>query len=135
MKRKSRIFPLCLLVLLISNLTAYSQDTSKYCLTPDQRRFVLKQAYELRMCDSVSASLQKELQQYKQIVINDKVLLDVKNAQIGNLEGKADAFLKDNQFLKDQLHLKNKQVRQLKIGIFAIGGVAILTEVLLLSKK
>ncbi len=102
------------------------QDSAKYCLTPDQRRFVLIQAYELQECDSVQKSLKRELIDYKSIVINDGILLENKQMQLDLSDRKIETYLADNQFIKSELHIKNKKVRLLKTGLYIVGGFSVL---------
>lgn len=58
----------------------------------------------------------------KIILENTSILLK----QIELERSKNDVWMKDNAFLKADLHLKNKRIRILKIGLFTVSAVAVL---------
>ena len=129
MLRKSSLFLLCLLSLLTIHLTAYSQpaDTTKpYCLTPAQRRFVLSQAYQLQECDSVLGSYKIQLNDARNVIKYDTQHFEILDDQLAEERDRSAARLKDVAFVTDQLHIKNRKVRLLRIGLFTISGVAVL---------
>lgn len=110
-----------LLVLLISNLTAFSQDSTKYCLNPAQRRFVLTQAYQLKECDSVSKSKDAQIVELWKAIDKDKQLLITADDKLQNANDKIVARDGDIEFLKKESAGKDKKIKKQKLGIGAIG--------------
>ena len=112
---------------MIISSTAFSQqDTSKYCLTPSQRRFVLTQAYQLAECDSVSKSLKAQIFGLKNVVSADKVIIKDVQDQNYLLSEQLKAKSNDVIFMEKQLHValvKNRKQRMLTYGVGILGTV------------
>jgi len=95
---------------------------------------VLTQAYELQECDSLNKSLKNQVFGLNNTVMYDKILIDNQNGQLDLISGQLKAISQDNVLLKDILHLKDKKIRQLNVGLFVVTGVGVVTNALLIGK-
>lgn len=113
--------------LIILWIPSSAQDTTKpYCLTPDQRRFVLKQAYRLQECDSVLSSYKIQLNDARNVIRYDAEQMETMEDQLNAQKDVSAQRLRDLAFVTNELHLKNKKVKWLRIGVFSVSAAAII---------
>ena len=101
-------------------------DTTKYCLTPPERRQIVTQAYQLQECDSLQKSLKKQVFSLNNVVFDDKILIKDLNDNKELMDKQLVAKSNDVTFLTKQLHtalVKNKRQRLLTYAVGVLGTV------------
>lgn len=99
---------------------------SLICLTPTALNVFISQSFDLKearttivLKNNVISNLNAESLELRKEIIEKDREIDLRVLQ-------TDVFRKDNEYLKDMVHVTNRKTRLLKTGLYIVGGIAII---------